>query len=117
MITEKILASSVSSSAAGVFFSMAEATQVAIVAQVGALLLAGLAAFVSWRTHKAVNSRMDEFKVMFSKSKIDEGVLQEKQAQQDRRDAKSTGIVEEQQRQATVNTPLPPPPIPPIVSQ
>lgn len=78
MLTEKFLLASVSTSAGGVWMGLTDAVSIAIVTQVGALILAALAAFVSWRTHRAVNSRMDEFKVMFAQAKINEGVLQEK---------------------------------------
>lgn len=75
---EKLMLASLSSSAGGVWFAVTDAVSIAIVTQLGALALAGLAAYVSWRTHKAVNSRMDEFKTMFAQAKLNEGVLQEK---------------------------------------
>lgn len=59
-------------------FALTDAVSIAIVTQIGALLLAGLAAFVSWRTRAAVNSRMDEFKSLFAQAKINEGILKEK---------------------------------------
>lgn len=56
----------------------------AIVATPG--VLTGLAALiVSIRTHKAVNSRMDEFKRLFEESFVARGELKEKNAEEDRK--------------------------------
>lgn len=99
VIQEKLMIASMSFSAGGVWFALTDAVSLAIVTQFGALALAALAAFVSWRTHKAslkaqeatlqthaaVNSRMDEFKAMFAQAKINEGVLLEKAVESKRK--------------------------------
>lgn len=98
MIQEKVMLASISTSAGGIYFGLTDAVSIAIVTQLGALALAGLAAFISWRTHKAVNSRMDEFKVLFASAKINEGVLQEKAGEAKRKGDVAESRVEQMER-------------------
>lgn len=86
---------SMSFSAGGVWFAATDTTAIglAIVTQLGALALAGLAAFISWRTRKAVNSHLDEFKTMLAQAKINEGVLKEKAEEAKRKGDVAEGLL------------------------
>lgn len=68
---------------------MTEAVTISLVTGGATVLVAGIAAVVSYKTHKAVNSRMDEFKRIAEKMFKAEGILQEKADEERRKVART----------------------------
>jgi len=82
------VASALFSAGGTALFALADVVTVSIIVNVAAVAMSCIAAWVAWKTHKAVNSRMDEFKqiaeALFRAKGIEEGIAKEKADQKAR---------------------------------